>query len=82
MNLNIKNRDVHRMALELAKETGDSITAAVGDAIREKLERMHSRKNLARDIRRIVESMGPEVKNMPASWEIDDLLYDEKGLPK
>jgi antitoxin VapB len=82
MNLNIKNKDVRRLALELAKETGDSITAAVGDAIREKLERMHNRKNLAHDIAHMVARMGPSVKNMPASWEIDALLYDENGLPK
>lgn len=82
MNLNIKSKEVHRMAQELAKETGDSITAAVGDAIREKLERMHSRKNLARDIREMSKAFAPFTKNMPSSEEIDAMLYDERGLPK
>ena len=70
------------MALELAKETGDSITAAVGDAIREKLERMHSRKNLARDLREMSKAFAPFTKGMPGSADIDALLYDDLGLPK
>ena len=82
MNLNIKSKEVHRMALELAKETGDSITAAVGDAIKEKLERMQSRKNLARDLRAMSKACAPFTKDMPGSADIDALLYDDMGLPK
>jgi antitoxin VapB len=82
MNLNIKNEEVRRLAVQLAKETGDSITAAVGEAIREKLERMHSRKNLARDLREMSKACAHLTRNMPGSEEIDALLYDERGLPK
>jgi antitoxin VapB len=35
MSLNIKNEETHRLAQELAKLTGESMTAAVDKAVRE-----------------------------------------------
>ena len=37
MGLNIKNPETHRLAEELAKLTGESMTAAVTTAVRERL---------------------------------------------
>ena len=37
MSLNIKNREAHRLAEELAKLTGESMTVAVTIVIRERL---------------------------------------------
>ena len=39
MSFNIKNADAHRLAKKLADLTGESMTAAVTQAIRERLER-------------------------------------------
>ena len=39
MQLNIKNEEAHRMAAQLADVTGESMTRAVTEAIRERLER-------------------------------------------
>jgi len=38
--LNIKNEETHRLAQELARLTGESMTAAVTEALRERLERV------------------------------------------
>ena len=37
MSLNIKSDKTHRMAKELARLTGESMTVAVGEAVRERL---------------------------------------------
>lgn len=39
MSLNIKSREAHELAAELARLTGESMTKAVTEALRERLER-------------------------------------------
>src|SRR3990172_5335001 len=39
MSLNIKNVETYRLVKELADETGESMTAAVTEAVRERLDR-------------------------------------------
>jgi len=82
MSLNIKNEETHKQARELARLTGESMTAAVSEAIRERLERVRgkSRKGLAEKLMKIARETGPLWKKPYVS--IDELLYDEKGLPK
>ena len=85
MSLNIKNPEAHRLATELARHTGESLTEAVTQALREKLARVKSRKpdtKLMDDILRIgrdcAKRLSPEVRNL----DHGEYLYDEKGLPK
>jgi len=40
MGLNIKSDEAHRLAEELARLTGESMTATVTEALRERLERV------------------------------------------
>ena len=40
MSLNIKDPEAHRLAQTLAKETGESMTHAVTEALRERLQRV------------------------------------------
>jgi antitoxin VapB len=82
MSLNIKNEKTHRLAQELARATGESMTAAVSEAIRERLERVRgkSKKGMAEKLMKIARASGPLWKKPYVS--IDELLYDEKGLPK
>jgi antitoxin VapB len=84
MALNIKNQEAHRLARELARVTGESITVAVREAIRERLERIRgkSKKNLVRRILKISRDCAPLFKEPYRSVDHGDLLYDEKGLPK
>lgn len=84
MSLNIKNEEAHRMARELADVTGESMTAAVSEAIRERLERVRSKssKGLAERLLKIGRDCAAHLKEPYKSMDIDELLYDEKGMPK
>jgi antitoxin VapB len=84
VSLNIKNEEAHRLARELASVTGESMTVAVSEAIRERLERVrgNSRAGLAERIMKIARECGPLWKEPYRSIDHGDLLYDEKGMPK
>jgi antitoxin VapB len=81
MSLNIKNEETHRMAQELAAMTGESLTAAVTEAVRERLERI-KRKGMKERIMKIAKECAPRWKEPFRSVDHGDLLYDEKGVPK
>jgi antitoxin VapB len=80
MSLNIKNEETHRLAQELAAITGESLTAAVTEAVRERLERVKSR-GMAERIMKIAKESAALLKGKPLP-DHAELLYDEKGLPK
>jgi antitoxin VapB len=84
MALNIKSEEAHRLAQELAGLTGESVTAAVTEAVRERLERMRWERGrearLAR-VRAIAEDVASRLKEPWRSIDHGELLYDERGLP-
>ena len=84
MSLNIKNEKTHRLVRELARTTGESMTAAVDKAVEERLERVRSTKkgNLAERLLKIGRECAPLWKEPYRSMDHGELLYDEKGLPK
>ncbi len=83
MSLNIKNDKAHRLARELASLTGESMTVAVSEAIRERLERVRgSKKEVIERIMKIAKECGPLWKEPYRSIDHGELLYDEKGMPK
>ena len=41
MGLNIKNPETQRLIQELAALTGENLTAAITEAVRERLDRLH-----------------------------------------
>ena len=84
LSLNIKNEEAHRLARELASATGESMTVAVSEAIRERLERVrgNSRKGMAARLLKIGRECAARMKEPYKSIDHGDLLYDEKGLPK
>jgi antitoxin VapB len=84
MSLNIKNEKTHRLVRELARLTGQNMTAAVEQAVRERLERVrrNSRKDTVERILQIGRECAAHLREPYKSLDIDELLYDEKGLPK
>jgi antitoxin VapB len=78
MGLDIKNEEAHRLARELARVTGESMTVAVSKAIRERLERIRA----VDRILKIARECAPLWKEPFRTVDHGDLLYDEKGLPK
>jgi antitoxin VapB len=84
MGLNIKNDEAHRLAEELSRLTGESLTAAVTVAVRERLERVRRErgKSLADRLLAIGKDCAPRLKEPFRSVDHGDLLYDEHGLPR
>jgi antitoxin VapB len=84
VSLNIKNEKTHRLVRELAETTGESMTAAVDKAVRERLERVRRDKkgDLAERLLQIGRECAPLWEEPYKSMDHGDLLYDEKGLPK
>jgi antitoxin VapB len=83
MDLNIENDEIYRLAQELSKLTGETLTAAVTIAVRERLDRLHSEKNsLADRLLAIGKDCAAHLKESSPSIDHGDLLYNEKGLPR
>jgi len=84
MSLNIKDEETHRLARELARVTGESMTAAVDKAVRERLERVRGLKKgrLAERLLKIGRECATHLKEPYRSIDHGKMLYDEKGLPK
>lgn len=85
MGLNIKNEEAQRLAQELAKLTGESMTAAVRESLRERLERLRRERNvsLADRLLAIGKDCAAHLKEPFRSSDHGDLLYDDRdGLPR
>jgi antitoxin VapB len=72
MALKVKNEEAQRLALELASLTGEALTRAITEAIRERLDR----------VRVSAAEVSLSVKEPFRSVDHAKLLYNEKGLPR
>ena len=83
MPLSIKRGETERLARLVAKKTGETLTAAIEQALRERLERLQ-RKQRAPVLVEELHEIARRVKALPV---VDDrtpdeiLGYDENGLP-
>ncbi|HZW78846.1 MAG TPA: type II toxin-antitoxin system VapB family antitoxin [Candidatus Deferrimicrobiaceae bacterium] len=84
MSLNIKDEEAHRMARQLARLTGESMTVAVSQAVRERLERVRGKAKMgvAERLLKIGKDCAAHLREPYKSIDHGELLYDEKGLPK
>jgi antitoxin VapB len=84
MALNIKNKETYGLIEQLARTTGENMTEAVTEAVREKLERVRRqrKKGLAKRLVEIGKDCAAHLKEPYRSMDHGDLLYDEKGLPR
>ena len=84
MSLNIKNSETYRLAQELARRNGETMTMAVTIALRERLERQqpNPKAGLADWLDELTKRTAPLLQDLPPSDKIGDLLFDkESGLP-
>jgi antitoxin VapB len=81
-SLNVKDPEAHRLAQAIAEETGETLTRATTEALRERYERLHKRdaEALAADIRAIADRAAAHIK--APYLDHAEYLYDEHGLPK
>jgi antitoxin VapB len=80
--MNIKSAKAQRLARQLADETGQSMTAAVEQALEAEIARRHRERDVAerkRRIREILDSLPPPPPGVTSDHSD---LYDEWGLPK
>jgi antitoxin VapB len=84
MGINIKNAETQRLIRELVELTGESMTAAVTEAVRERLKRVRREHDPDRVNRwmAIAKDAAKRWKEPYKSTDHCDLLYDERGLPK
>ncbi len=83
MALSIKNAETEEAARELAAVAGESLTEAVGHAVRERLARLRRRQEADRDAD-AVEEICRRYRALPLldDRSADEILgYDEDGLP-
>ena len=81
MGLNIKSREAHELAV--ARRTGESMTKAVTEAIRERLEREKRKRDedkLFAELMEIAEQCAAYPRRDERS--LKEFLYDERGLPR
>ena len=83
MSLNIKNREAHKLARQLAKLSGESMTEAVTEAVRERLGRLR-REQSGSLAQRLLEIGRDCAAHLGRARSVDhgELLYDDKGLPR
>ena len=81
MSLNIKNKEAHALAEELAGLTGESLTTAVTVALRERLMRIKGEKEarlnrMVAIAKRCAGRLSKDQKKDHGEW-----LYDDNSLP-
>ncbi len=83
MTLNIKDPEAHKLARTLARETGETMTRAVTEALRERLERARRGRMpeaTAAELLKIGRRCASTLKGPAVDHGI--LLYDQRGLPR
>jgi antitoxin VapB len=88
VQLNIKSEEAYRLAREVARRSGESLTQAVTTALRERLERQRAEerrgpRSPAERLRRL-EEIAELFDDLPVldDREPDEIIgYDENGLP-
>ena len=84
MTLNIRDPEVEELAAELARITGETKTAAVAIALRDRLVRVRHARDTMRPAERLL-AIGQECAGLQVLDERSDeeiLGYDKDGLPR
>ena len=84
MGMNIKNKEAYQLTKQLAKFTGESLTTAVTEAVRERLARVRRARgvDLAERLLVIGRDCAAHLKKPFRTIDNRETLYDERGLPK
>jgi len=82
--VNIKNEEAYRLTKELSELTGESLTTAVTEVVRERLHRICGERDgdLAERLLAIGQDCAAHLKEPVRSIDYDTILYDERALPK
>lgn len=83
MSLNIKDPIAHTLAQSLARETGETMTQAVTEALRERLDRVRRQRKPDATVAELL-AIGHRCAQTLKGAPVDHgaMLYDERGLPR
>lgn len=83
MGLSIRNPETEKLARQVSRLTGETLTEAIGKSLEERLERLQGSRN--RDtIRKQIDKILARVHALPVRdhrSEDEILGYDENGIP-
>jgi antitoxin VapB len=85
MALSIKSGEADRLAREVARLTGESLTEAVTTSLRERLERERRRRGKRRAMADRLRALARECASLPdlEPTSPDEIIgYDEHGAPR
>lgn len=86
MIVGIRQPAAETLIQELTTATDEDPGLALSHVMRERIDRLRqeteTQTKKREDLRAILARLAPRLQNGPASWEIDELLYDERGLPR
>lgn len=85
MALNIKYAEADRLARELARATGETLTEAVVNALRERLARQRRTRPVPQRLAEIIHETQVRLARLPVldPRSPDEMLgYDERGMPR
>jgi antitoxin VapB len=82
MSLNVKDPEAHRLAQAIARVTGETITRAVTEALRERYQRLQHQSGKAsiEELSAIAKPAAAHVNGPPVDHA--EFLYDDRGLPQ
>jgi antitoxin VapB len=82
--MNIKSKEAYRLTKQLSKLTGESLTTAVTEAVRERLDRVRREHgvDLAERLLAIGRDCATRLKEPFRTIDHENMLYDDRGLPK
>jgi antitoxin VapB len=82
--MNIKSEEAYRLTKQLSKLTGESLTTAVTEAVRERLDRVRREHgtDLAERLLAIGRDCATRLKEPFRTIDHANMLYDDRGLPK
>ena len=81
----ISDDETCRLANDLARLTGETVTEAITVALRQRLARERRKRSVEerlKEIRTISKRCARNLRDGPSAVEHGDFLYDEHGLPK
>jgi len=84
MSMNIKNKEAYQLSKQLAKLTGETLTTAVTQSVRERLDRIRRERgvDLAERLLEIGRDCAVHLKKSLRTIDHGEMLYDDHGLPK
>jgi antitoxin VapB len=84
MGMNIKNEETYRLTKQLTQLTGESLTTAITEAVRERLNRIRRERgvDLSEHLLAIGRDCAAHLKEPFRTIDHDEMLYDKRGLPK